>query len=168
MFDNVLDGQKYRKERYKEFYFGGATLDFSKRVKPWLNHDFKLKLERFFVNDVITNKRGKDRCLTMFSTAKKLKRAFIRTFIFGVPYWICPKGSTHDFESKLESLLLILFCQNRISKDAWRCFRRWSWPKRAFIARIFLRVVILDFSKGVSPWFWVKIGKFPCDCLCSE
>lgn len=34
MFDNVLDGQKYRKERYKEFYFGGATLDFSKRVKP--------------------------------------------------------------------------------------------------------------------------------------
>ena len=32
--------------------------------------------------------------------------------------------------------------------------------KNAFLTSSILEVAILDFSKGVNPWFWSKIGHF--------
>ena len=33
--------------------------------------------------------------------------------------------------------------------------------KNAILTSLILEVAILDFSKGVNPWFWSKIGHFP-------
>lgn len=120
-------------------------MDFSKR----LTHEFAWKLERFLLIVFCQNRIRKNawRC---FQRLKRPKRACIKTFILGVSYWIFPKVNPWLWV-KIGKFPFDFFCQNRISKDAWRCFRRWSRPKRAFIARIFLRVIILNFSKEVSP-----------------
>ena len=52
------------------------------------------------------------------------------------------------------------FCQKRIKKDFWRCFRRLKRPQKERLQRLSIWGAILDFSKVVNPWFWLKIIKF--------
>ena len=138
--------KRTKKKRLLRFSFGVPCWIFPKR----LTQDFQSKLEFFFLL-IFLSKQNKKRCLTMFQTANKPKRAFIKTFIFGVPYWIFSKGLTHDFESKLESFFLI-FCLSTQNKE--RCmtiFQTAKSTQKSVDKTFYFGGAILDFSKGVNP-----------------
>ena len=89
----------------------------------------------------------------------------------GWPYWILPKGLTHDFEAKLKSLFFILpngithdfrakleslscvFVEIKSKKTFHEVKECKNCRKDAFLTRSILGVAILDFSKGVNPSF---------------
>ena len=80
--------------------------------------------------------------MMIFHTSKKAENTVYKKFDFGVAYLIFPKR------------LMILFL-NKVSKDVWWCF---ILLKRPSVYKTFdFGVAILDSSKGVNPWFWVKI-----------
>ena len=138
--------KRTKKKAFTTIFIWGAMLDFSKEVNP----RFLVKIGIFFLL-IFLSKQNKKRCLTMFQTANKPKRALIKTFIFGVPYWIFSKGLTHDFESKLESFFLI-FCLSKQNKE--RCmtiFQTAKSTQKSVDKTCYFGGAILDFSKGVNP-----------------
>ena len=72
---------------------------------------------------------------------------------------ILSKGLVHGFGQKLVTFPDIYFKENRPEK----CVLRYSKRKKR-LSRLYKqeveKVEKLDFSKGVSPWLWSKIGNF--------
>ena len=114
----------------------------------------------FILNDF--KKRRRRNVWRCFRLLKRPKRAFIKTFILGVPYWVFLKRFwVKIFEFKLlESFLLIVFCQNRI-RNAWQCFKRLNIRTEKRVYKDFhFGVSYLIFPKGLTHNFESKLESF--------
>ena len=89
---------------------------------------------------------------------------------FGKNHWLTPsksgetvsfqKGLVHAFGQKLTIFPSFFFWQYRPGK----CVFRYSKTKKRvsqLLKKKFKEWKNCHFSKGVSPWFWSKIGHFP-------
>ena len=79
------------------------------------------------------------------------------------------KGVNSWFRGKIEkSLFYSLFVEIKSKKMFHEVRDCKNCRKDAFLTSSILEVAILNFSKGVNPWFWVKIWKSRIARFCSE
>ena len=144
---------KIPKRVFIKTFILGCHIEF---LKAFLSQNGKVSFWLYF----FCQNRRKKRCLTKFRRQERPKKAFIKTFMLGLPYWIFLKGLSQHFEWKLESFFLIVVCQNRIRKDDWRCFKRLKRSKRECIKISFWGCHIFGFPKGLTHNFESKLESF--------
>ena len=141
----------YKNKKFKK----SKNAHFSKVVSPW----FWSKIGHFSTFFFFTQYRPK-KCVLWYSRTKKTLLGYKnKTFKKSEKINIFQRGSSMVWVQNWASFHLCFFRQYRPGK----CVLWYSTTKNAFLGnknKKFKKSKNGHFSKGVSPWFWSKIGHF--------
>ena len=128
---------------------------FSKGVSPW----FWSKIGHFssFLFWAI---QARKMCFRIFQKEKTPDQAMKTTSSNSRKIQIFSKGVSPWFWSKIGHFSSFLFWAIQARKMCFRIFQKEKTPDQAMKTTSSNSRKIQIFSKGVSPWFWSKIGHF--------
>ena len=143
-----------------------TILDFSKGVNPW----FWVQISKSLIHR-FSSKSSRENFSVILKSAINDEKA--RFFWGGGGGWVAILDSSKRvnswFRGKIEkSLFYCLFVEIKSKKMFHKDKDCRNCRKDVFLTSWILEVAILHFSKGVNPWFWVKIWKSLIDQFCSK
>ena len=129
-----------------------TILDFSKAVNPW----FWVKISKSLIHRFSSKSSRENFSVILKSAINDEKARFWGGG--GMAILDSSKRVNSWFRGKIEkSLFYCLFVEIKSKKMSHKDKDCKNCRKDAFLTSLILEVAILHFSKGVNPWFWVKI-----------